>query len=55
MYGGPRKEKEKNMCGATWMVPMGLRPSVVRAHIHELALTGIGPYLLLSVPGVARY
>ena len=33
----------------------GRRPRVVRAHIHELALTGVGPYWLLSVPGVARY
>ena len=34
---------------------VGRRPRVVRAHIHELALTGVGPCWLLSVPGVARY
>ena len=33
----------------------GAAPRVVRAHIHELALTGVGPCWLFSVPGVAGY
>ena len=37
------------------MVPVGRRPWVARAHIHELALTGINPCWLLSVPGIVRY
>ena len=37
------------------MVPVGRSPRVVRAHIHELALTGVGPCWLLSILGVARY
>ena len=30
--------------GGASMVPLGRRPRVVRVHIHELALTGVGPY-----------
>ena len=67
MCRGPRRAEDKNVCGAvatpkgggggggTSMVPLGRRPRVVRVHIHELALTGVGPYWLLFVPGVARY
>ena len=37
VWGGrPRRE-------GTWMVLVGRRPQVVRAHIHELALTSVGP------------
>ena len=32
------------------MVPMGRCSRVVRAHIHELALTSVSPYWLLFVP-----
>ena len=62
MCCGPQRADEKNMCGAV-AIPKGgymdgtggPRPRVVRAHIHELALTSVGPCWLLSVPGIARY
>ena len=62
MCCGPRRAEEKNMCGAV-ATPKGgymdgtggaTPPRVTRAHIHELAPTGVGPCWLLSVPGVAH-
>ena len=50
MCGGPRRVEEKNMCrvvatpkGGYMDGICGAIPQVVRAHIHELALTGVGP------------
>ena len=37
------------------MVLVGRCPLVVRAHNHELALTGVGPCWLLSIHGITGY
>ena len=56
MCCGPRRAEEKNMCGSNpeGRVPVGRRPQVVQAHIHEVALTSVGPCWLLFVPSVVR-